>query len=172
MRGLLCALLLVSAATLAFGQDTNFPVGPQYLSTGSPLFARPIATPTMRLQDPPLEVGADTATGVLIVGAQNETALPPNAEKLPAINLFPIYYGVPSSSDVEISFAEPSGGQTTELPASIFDSGVSQTTSAQALNARGYGLTLGEVASRQKAHTRHSTHIYTNEDIARLHPPS
>jgi hypothetical protein len=173
MRGLLSALLLISAATLVFGQDTNFPVGPQYLLTGSPLFARPITTPTMQLQDPPLEVGADTATGVLIAGAQNKTVLPPNPEDPPQINLLPIYYGVPRSSDIEISFAEPSsGGQTAELPASILDTGVSQTNTAQALNAGGYGLTLGEVASRQKAHAKHAIHVYTNEDIDRLHPPS
>lgn len=41
-----CTLIFISAA--AFGQDTNFATGPQYLiTTGSPMFARPISTPTL-----------------------------------------------------------------------------------------------------------------------------
>lgn len=173
MRALLSALLVVSAATLVFSQDTNFPVGPQYLLSGSQLFARPIATPTMQLQDPPLEVGADTATGVLIAGAENHTVLPLNPEALPKIDLLPIYYGVPRPNDIEISFAEPSLERpTSELPASILDSGVGQTTTAQGLEARGYGIPLGEVASRHKAHGKHAIRVYTNADIDRLHRPS
>src|SRR5712671_2722265 len=97
-----CAVLVVPAATSLFGQDTNFPNGPQYLLTGSPLFARPIATPTMTLQDPPLEVGADNAAGVLIAGAENHTVLPPDLAALPKIDLLPIYYGVVPVSDIEI----------------------------------------------------------------------
>ena len=38
---LVCTLLAFSTVGLAFGQDTNFPNGPQYLMTsGSPLFAQ------------------------------------------------------------------------------------------------------------------------------------
>jgi D-serine deaminase-like pyridoxal phosphate-dependent protein len=173
MRALLSALLVVSAAGLVFGQDTNFSVGPQYLLTGSPLFARSIATPTMQLQDPPLEVGADTATGILIAGAENHTVLPLNPENPPKIDLLPIYYGVPQPSDIEISFAEPfSERPASELPVSILDTGVWQTTTEQGLEVRGYGLPLGEVAARSKAHAKHATRVYTNADIDRLHPSS
>ena len=169
MRSLLSALLLVSSATLVCGQDTNFANGPQYLMTGSPLFARPIATPSMSLQDAPLEIGADNATGVLISGAENQTVLPPQAVDLPKIDLLPIYYGVVPASDIEISFAGSSGERSaTELPASILDMGVGQTTTAEALRERGYGVPLGVVASRNKARPRHATHVYTNADIGRL----
>jgi hypothetical protein len=35
---------------ISFAQDTNFPVGPQYLvTTGSPMLLRPIATPSLSL---------------------------------------------------------------------------------------------------------------------------
>ncbi|HWO36880.1 MAG TPA: hypothetical protein VNO32_49510 [Candidatus Acidoferrum sp.] len=170
MRSLLSALLLVSSATLVCGQDTNFANGPQYLMTGSPLFARPIATPSMSLQDAPLEIGADNATGVLISGAENQTVLPPQAVDLPKIDLLPIYYGVVPVSDIEISFAGSSGERSAaELPASILDTGVGQTTTAEALRERGYGVTLGVAASRNKAHTQHATRVYTNADIDRLH---
>jgi len=164
-----CTLLVVSATISAFGQDTNFANGPQYLMTGSPLFARPISTPSMSLEDPPLDVGAHNATGVLIAGTENQTVLPPQAVDLPKIDLFPIYYGVVPVSDIEISFAGPSGERSpTELPASILDTGVGQTTTAEALRDRGYGIPLGVVAARNKAHPRHATHVYTNADIGRL----
>ena len=169
MRSLLSALLLVSSATLVCGQDTNFANGPQYLMTGSPLFARPIATPSMSLQDAPLEIGADNATGVLISGAENQTVLPPQAVALPKIDLFPIYYGVVPVSDIEISFAESSSELAiTEIPASLLDTGVGQITTAQTLRERGYGATLGGVAAYEKTHAGHATHVYTNADIDRL----
>jgi len=39
-----CTLIFISAA--AFGQDTNFATGPQYLiTTGAPMLARAISTP-------------------------------------------------------------------------------------------------------------------------------
>jgi hypothetical protein len=41
-----CLLLLLTAVSAA--QETNFSVGPQYLMTsGSPLLAQPIATPSL-----------------------------------------------------------------------------------------------------------------------------
>jgi hypothetical protein len=164
-----CTLLVVSATVSAFGQDTNFANGPQYLMTGSSLFARSISTPTMSLQGSPLEVGADNATGVLIAGAENQTLLSPQAVNLPKIDLFPIYYGAVPVSDIEISFAGSSGEPSAaELPASILDTGVGQTTTAEALRERGYGVPLGAVASRNKARPRHATHVYTNADIGRL----
>jgi hypothetical protein len=170
MRGsVLCVLLVVSAATSVFGQDTNFANGPQYLMTGPSFYARPISTPSMSLQDPPLEVGAGNATGVLIAGAQNNTTLPPQAVALPEINLFPIYYGVAPPSDIEISFAEPSSQRyPAELPASILDTGVWETTTAQALDERGYGIPVGAAALRNKARAKRGAHVYTNADIDRL----
>jgi hypothetical protein len=160
-----CALAVLSAATLVFGQDTNFASGPQYLMNGSPLFARSISTPSLSLAGPPLETGASNATVRLIAGADNQTASPqPAAEP----NLFTIYYGGRPTSVIEISFAEPSSGSLTEVPASILDTGVSQVTTAQALRQRGYGVTMGGAAAYVKANSGHATRVYTNADIDRL----
>jgi len=83
MRVSLCSMLfLLSTLGIAFGQDTNFPAGPQYLMNGSPLFARTISTPSFALTDPPLQVGASNATGVLIAGAGDQTVLPPASDTL------------------------------------------------------------------------------------------
>ena len=166
-------LLIFSAAVLVTGQDTNFGQGPQYLMNGSPVFARPISTPSIALEGPPLEVGASNATGVLIAGAQNKTVLPPADGALPSINLFPIYYGGAPMSIIDNSSAEPSSEVSlTELPASLLDTGVSQMTTAQALRDRGYGVTLGGTAVYEKAHAARATHVYTNADIDRLHEGS
>jgi hypothetical protein len=158
-----CALLVFSLAA-AFGQDTAFATGPQYLMQGSPLFARPIATPTLSLPGPALEVGANNATESLVAGASNQTAVP---ARHPDVNLFPIYYGATRGSVIEISFAEATS--STQLPASILDSGVWQITTAQALRERGYGVTLAQAAADSKARVRHGTRVFTNADIDRLH---
>jgi hypothetical protein len=170
-----CMFLVLSTLGIAFGQDTNFPTGPQYLmnsdsmKNGS-LFLRTISTPGMSLTDPALEVGATNATGVLIAGAENQTVLPPGPSDLPKADLFPIFYGEPTASTIEISFlAEPSAN---EFPAGIFDTGVWQITTAQALRERGYGVSLVEGAAYGKAHTRHANRVYTNADIDRLHSGS
>jgi hypothetical protein len=163
-----CMLLVLSALGTALGQDTNFPSGPQYLmQSGSPLFARPISTPSISLSGAPLEVGANDATGVLIAGAVDQNVSPPSSAALPKIDLFPVYYGGTPASVIEISLpAEPSSNP---LPASILDTGVSQLTTADALRERGYGVTLAEGATYAKAQTRHATRVYTNADIDRLH---
>lgn len=159
-----CVFLILSAATPVFAQDTNFASGPQYLLTGSPLFARSIATPTLSLQVFPLEVGASNATAGVIAGAENQTVVPqPPAPP----DLFSIYYGPPTTSVIEISFGESSS--VAEIPASLVDTGVGQTTTAQDLRELGYGDTMGGFAAYEKAHARRATHLYTNADLARLH---
>jgi hypothetical protein len=166
-----CVLLVLSTLGIAFCQDTNFPSGPQYLMTsGSPFFARSIATPSMSLAGPPLEVGASNSTGILIAGAENQTVLPPRADAPPRIDFFPIFYGVPPAGVIEVSF--PSESSASELPASILDTGVSQITTVQDLRDRGYGVTLVEAVAYGKAHTRHANRVYTNADITRLNSGS
>jgi len=165
---LLCTLsgtlLVLSALGMAFGQDTNFPTGPQYLMQGSPLFARPISTPSLSLSGQSLEAGASNSTGSLAAGADNETAAPQPHQDA---DLLPIYYGVTRTSVIEISYpSEPSSNQ---LPASILDTGVWRLTTAQALRERGYGVTLAEAAAYGKSQARHATRIYSNADIDRLH---
>jgi hypothetical protein len=191
MRVFFCCLLIVlSAISMAFAQDTNFAVGPQYLMNpgASPMLARSISTPSLSLSGPPLEAGASNATGGLIAGADTQTVVPPPH---PAVNLSPIYYTEVSPSDLTLSFvAEPFPGlvqqtsaflppqpspirpvepSSNQLPPSIIDNGVWQMTTARALSERGYGITVAEAAAYDKARTRHATHIYTNADTDRLH---
>lgn len=170
-----CLFVVLSTLGVAFDQDTNFPTGPQYLMNsdsvrnGSPLFLHPISTPTMSLTDPPVEVGASNATGVLIAGADNQTVVPSSSDALPSIDLFPIFYGEPTASMIEISFpSEPSAN----LPEGFLDAGVWQMTTAEALREPGYGVSLVEGAAYGRTHTRHATRVYTNADIDRLHSGS
>jgi hypothetical protein len=181
MRVSLCSMLfLLSTLGIAFGQDTNFSSGPQYLLNGSPLFARSISTPSITLTDAPLQVGASNATGVLIAGAGNQTVLPPAPDAPPMMDLFPIYYGPHQPSVIEISFAsdlysnQVSSNELskTELPESILDTGVSEITTVETLHARGYGLSVVEGAAYGKVHMRHANRVYTNADIDRLHSGS
>jgi hypothetical protein len=160
------SLIVLSVLGAAFGQDTNFATGPQYLMThGSPMFAQPISTPSLSLAGPPLQVGASNATADLVAGAENQTASAPMSDSLPNVDFFPIYYGeVPV---IEISFKEASSSRR-ELPASILDTGVWQLTTAEALRERGYGVTLPEAATYSKTHIRHAPRVYTNADIDRL----
>jgi hypothetical protein len=158
-----CTLIVLSLAT-AFGQDTTFANGPQYLMQGSSLFARPIATPSLSLSGPALEVGASNATENLLAGASNQTVVPaPHSDA----NLFPIYYGTTQTSVIEISFAE--AAPSPQLPPSILDNGVWQITTAQALRERGYGVTVAQAAANSKARAQHGTRVFTNADIDRLH---
>ncbi len=170
-----CTLLMLSAVGMAFSQDTNFATGPQYLmnsdptNPASPLFARPISTPSLSLTGPPLGMGADNATEGLVAGADNQTASP---QRQPETDLFPIYYGARPATVIEISFPAYSESSKPELPASILDTGVWQITTAQALRERGFGVTLAEAAAHGKARKRRAPRVYTNADIDRLHEGS
>ena len=171
---LFCTLLAFAAVGSVLAQDTNFATGPQYLNYGSPLFARSLTTPTLSLDGPPLEMGANNATAGLIAGAENRIVTQSQSDTPPAVNLFPIYYGAPEASVVEISFSESTSVLLwpSELPASLLDTGVSQSTSAQTLRGRGYGVTLAEAAAHSKATAAHASRVYTNADIDRLHGKS
>lgn len=168
-----CILLVLLTQVFAFGQDTNFATGPQYLMNyGSPLLAHPISTPSMSLAAPPLEVGASDATGVLVAGAADQNVESPSPDALPKIDLFPIFYGgAPVGENSQISFSYPAEPSSlpAEIPPSISDNGVWQMTTAQELRERGYGITLAEEAANSKTQTRRANHIYTNDDITRLH---
>jgi len=159
---------LGAAVGPAFGQETSFADGPQYLvTTGSPLFAHSISTPSVSLSGPPLEVGADTATGALLAGAQNQTSLPPSAVAAPQVDLDSIYYGGAPVSVVEVSMNEASS--PANLSVSILDTGVWELTTVHSLRELGYGVTLVEAAAFNKARTKRATRTYTNADVDRLH---
>jgi hypothetical protein len=154
-------LLLVLAAVSA-AQDTNFAVGPQYLMNyGSPLFAQPIATPSLSLEAPLAGIPSLPAIGPAVEG-QSYVA---NPELRHQADLFPIYYGYPMATVVELT----SGELPRELPASIVDTGVAWITDAQSLREHGYDIPLGDAASFWKVHGPHSPRVYTNIDVERLH---
>ncbi|MFZ1140503.1 MAG: hypothetical protein WAN76_15075 [Candidatus Sulfotelmatobacter sp.] len=160
LGSLFCLLFLLVGITAA--QDTNFPVGPQYLVTfGSPMFARPIATPTLWLDVPLPPIPSLPEVGP-VIGNQPYIE---NPELQHEVDLFPIYYGYPMPSVVELTSAEP----PRELPASIVDVGVAGITNAQSLREQGYGVPLGDTASFWKAHKPHAPRVYTNADVERLH---
>jgi hypothetical protein len=159
-------VVVLAALGTAFGQETNFASGPQYLmNSGSPSFARSISTPSVSLSGPPLQVGANDATSDLRAGADDQTVVTPSPDSTASVDLFPIYYGTASAQSIEISSTEASA---LNVPVSILDTGVSQLTTAQSLRERGYGVTLVEAASFNREHARHAAHAYTNADIDRL----
>lgn len=160
--------LLVSLAGISLAQDTNFPVGPQYLITSnSPMFLRPIATPTLSLSAPLAGLGATA-----IEASPQSFSMPAGLPSPP--DLTRIYWGGPevreektseNVSEIEITGAEPPRA----LPASVLDVGVTGMTDARSLRERGYGVPLGDTASYWKTHAPHAMHLYTNQDLLRLH---
>ena len=155
-------LLLLIPLGVAAAQSTNFPIGPQYLiTTDSTLFLRPIATPSLSLGEAPASTTGSTRTGA----ATSNYSYAPNPELQHQANLFPIYYGYPRTEEVELSSTEPSR----QLPASIDNIGFANVPNAQSLRQLGYGVTIAEAAALSKARKRSGTHVYTNEDIQRMH---
>lgn len=169
----LCLISLLGAG-ITDAQVTNFPVGPQYLVPGStsPLFLRPIATPTLSLQNVPAPPAVAFESGTVVPASPMTPAPFPES-------LFPIYYGYPVAAE---SFSNPTenvaGAENqieitspllpANLPASIFDPGVTAMVNPQALRDAGYGLGVAEAALFWKAHKVPASHIYTNADVARL----
>jgi hypothetical protein len=171
VRGSLGLLLMLAGFSAA--QDTNFPVGPQYLITSaSPIFLQPIGTPSLSLSSSQLQPqegegaaeqnSADRETsqiGSSVLAGQRSRAL------------MSIYYGSSQVSSVEIAFRESAGGgATVPMPAGIFEAGVVELTSPQALREDGYGIPLAEAAARWKTHKPSARHLYTNADVERQRP--
>ena len=160
---LACLLSLsVILVGISSAQDTNFPVGPQYLMNfGSPMFATPIATPSLSL-----EAALPAIPKLPEIGTEvRDQPYLSNPELRHQANLFPVYYGYQMISVVELTSTE----LPRELPASITDVGVIGMTTAEALRERGYGVPMGYAASFWKARTPHAKHVYTNADIERVH---
>ncbi len=158
LGSLFCLLLTVVGVSAA--QDSNFPTGPQYLITGSSEFARSISTPTLSLNSP-LPPIPDLPEIGPVIGEQPYITNPALAQQP---DLFPIYYGYPMASVVELGDTEP----PRELPISIVDPGVAGMTTPQSLNESGYGVPLGDTASYWKTHKAHAPRVYTNADVERL----
>ena len=160
-----CLLLALSGISTAqdANQDTNFPVGPQYLiTTDSPLFLRPIATPSLSFEAQP------SGTGVLFPETLRAESV--SAPQVPGpANLAEIYWGEPSAGEniTEIEISSPELPRN--LPSSFFDTGVTLLTDDRFLREQGFGSTLAEVAAQWRAHRPHASRLYTNRDIERLH---
>lgn len=158
---LFCLFFTLMGITAA--QEMSFPVGPSYLLTsGDPAFARSVATPTLSLNTPLPPISSLPEVGPVVA---NQPYIPNPALEQLGPDLFPIYYGYPMPSVVEIVSTEP----PREVPASIVDPGVAGITSAQALRESGYGAPLGDVGAYWKSRRRHAPRVYTNADVERLH---
>jgi len=156
--------IVTVVAGLATAQETNFPAGPQYLITGSPLLLQPISTPSLNLGAPPASTIAE--------GSSESQVVPAPAAPQAEANLPRIYWGEPTTgesanenvSEIEFTPSQPIPG----LPKSL-DVGVAEITDPQSLASRGFGMTLAEAAAFWKARRTHTPHVYTNDDLARLH---
>ena len=155
--------MLLTFLGSAAAQDTNFATGSQYLAIqGSPLFARPISTPSLSLETQMERPTEHVATAESPV----EGAVPPpeiQADQPPRVDFFALYYASPLGKISELE--PPAENQSSE---NFFDSGVSQLLDARAIRGLGYGLSLAEASAQQKSRKPLSPHTYTNEDIERL----
>jgi hypothetical protein len=95
------------------------------------------------------------------VATATEVETPATPEVLPGIS--PL--ASEGSNVIEIS----SGTLPSNLPASIFDPGVTGAVTEQSLRDRGYGMPLGDVAAYWKAHKGSAVRVFTNHDIEGLH---
>ena len=170
--------LLLTLTAIGAAQDTNFPAGPQYLVTSnSPMFLRPIATPSLSLSTPHPSLNAAT-TEALPQPASPTAGLPqPDLTRIlwgpkeaepkvgaPEVSE-PAVGGNVAENVIEITSAEP----PRPLPASIVDTGVTGMTTAQRLREFGYGVPLAETAQFWKTYKPHAPRIYTNADVQRQH---
>jgi len=165
LSALLLILIALAAIAAAQSTDTNFSVGPQYLiTTDSTLLLRPIATPTMSLQPPsPPPPAMETNPGTTVELAAPAPALmtaPDLSRVLWGDNWVDYVTGVAPSSVIEIS-----GTANPVVPLSLFDSGVGEISHSM---EQGYSPSLGDVSGAVKSRAR-ATHVYTNDDIRRLH---
>src|ERR1700758_1200176 len=136
---------IVSLETLlSSNRDTNFSQGPQYLATGDRTFSTPIPPP---IRSP--EGGLPPIPSLPEVGPPvTDQPYVSNPELRHEADLFPIYYGYPMISVVELTGAEPSQ----PLPASITGVGYTVIADPHTLRELGYGVSVGEAASYWKAH--------------------
>lgn len=153
-------VLLLSVVGLVSAQDTNFPVGPQYLITGNSMLLRSIATPTYNLDAPLPPVPELPQVGEPI---ENQPYIPdPLYQNGP--DLYSIYYGYPTPPLVVLVSEEG----TAVIPASLTEEGAGGFIDSQSLVQSGYGVPLGDAASYWKVHKQTTARVYTNADVQRL----
>jgi hypothetical protein len=163
-----CGLVLFGLTLVGMGaaQDSNFSVGPQYLMNyGSPMFLRPIATPTMSL--------SETAPAAVVVPEASASSAGTSAAAQGQVDLTRVYWGDHDATEpagetggvIEIS----GSASAANLPGSIVEVGVQETVDAQALRLRGYGVTVSEASAFWKVHKPHAVRVFTNRDVEKLH---
>jgi hypothetical protein len=159
-------LLLALAALTGFSVaqnanfQTDFAAGPRYLSLNGPDFLRPIATPTVSLDAPLPPISSLPQIGPAVV----DQAYVANPELAHQADLFPIYYGYAPLPVLVLAGSGPS-----EVPESIAGDGATRLVSVEALRQAGYGVSVGEHAAYLKTHEAQAGHVYTNDDLQRLH---
>jgi hypothetical protein len=164
----LLACLFLGFVVTSAAQEMNFSAGPQYLMTsGSPLFARSLETPSLSLATIPLATVA-TEPAENAASSPEYQQIEAVLEQQRQMALPSIYYGVPAPNVIDISFGDEESARAA-LPASITDTGVVNLTDTQVLQMRGYGITLSEAAAYWKSHKGHASRVYTNSDIASPH---
>lgn len=160
MRFIALVILCFAVVGLVAAQDTNFPVGPQYLITGDSMFLRPIATPSLNLEAPLPPIPELPQVGEPV---ENQPYIPdPIYRNGP--DLYSIYYGYPLPPLVVLVSAEG----TPVIPPSLTVEGVGGFIDSQSLVQSGDGVPVGEAASYWKAHKQNAARVYTNADIQHL----
>jgi hypothetical protein len=161
MRLIAPAVLLFAIFGVAAAQDTNFATGPQYLMTTDAMLLRPISTPSLSFNAPLPPVPQFIITGI----EEADVSYVPNPNLQGQADLFPIYYGYPQTTVVELVSPE----ETPELPGSITGAGFGGETDAQTLREMGYGVPLGDAALYWKTHRLQAPRVYTNADTQKFH---
>jgi hypothetical protein len=160
MRLIAPVILCFAVVGIVAAQDTNFPVGPQYLITGDSMLLRSIATPSLNLDAPLPPIPSLPEIGPPV---ENQPYIPdPLYQNGP--DLYSIYYGYPMPPLVVLVSEEG----TPVIPASFTEEGSGGFIDSQSLVQSGYGVSLGEAASYWKAHKQTADRVYTNADIQSL----
>jgi hypothetical protein len=162
--------LVVLAGCMA-AQDSNFPLGPQYLITsGSPLFLRPIATPSLSLSSSELQPQTSTVQPTSAVEDETFHTVASILDDDRGTYLLSVYYGLPRVSVVEIASPQPGESNTARPHESSLEVGVVEITSRKALREGGYGVILPEARAHPKSQAPSGRRVYTNADVERLRP--
>jgi len=159
--------LLVALTGICAAQDTNFPVGPQYLITnGSPYLLQPIATPTLSFTAPP--VSSLPAEGEAS-GGEQVVYTPPRASATDFSGSSRGGSNIGENAGDHVSEIGLTSEEASALPAGVINVGVTEIVDPLSLRENSFGMTLAQAAAFWKTHKTPVSHVYTNADIARLH---
>lgn len=153
------ATLTGFSAAQSANYQTEFSIGPRYLSLTGPDFLHPIATPSLNLDASLPPISSLPQIGPAVVN--QEYIANPDLEH--QADLFPIYYGYTPIPVIELT-----GSGSSEVPESLAGDGVTHIVSVQQIREMGYGVPIGEHAAYLKTRQRQGGHVYTNADIQRL----